>query len=189
MILSLKDLERDLEVERRKVRDLQEATREREKEYQKLKVRIPVFCYRQTSARFPQIQHDKQRRNCPRHNGVDEDVNRHVASERGGESKDVWRVSGAHVQGYRQRNDRWLASPQPCTMKILAGVLHFQGLVLQETFGKSSPRIFSRDSPYAMPNLMPPPMSMPPIPSVTSRKSCIPVSFSLGPRKPFVSSS
>ncbi|KAJ3990288.1 hypothetical protein F5890DRAFT_1480904 [Lentinula detonsa] len=32
------DLERDLEVERRKVRDLQEATREREKEYQKLKV-------------------------------------------------------------------------------------------------------------------------------------------------------
>ncbi|KAE9406003.1 hypothetical protein BT96DRAFT_811494 [Gymnopus androsaceus JB14] len=30
--------ERDLEVERRKVRDLQEATREREKEYQKLKV-------------------------------------------------------------------------------------------------------------------------------------------------------
>ncbi|KAJ3842501.1 hypothetical protein F5878DRAFT_576689 [Lentinula raphanica] len=31
------DLERDLEVERRKVRDLQEATREREKEYQKLK--------------------------------------------------------------------------------------------------------------------------------------------------------
>ncbi|THV05462.1 hypothetical protein K435DRAFT_647354 [Dendrothele bispora CBS 962.96] len=32
------ELERDLEVERRKVRDLQEATREREKEYQKLKV-------------------------------------------------------------------------------------------------------------------------------------------------------
>ncbi|KAJ3867092.1 hypothetical protein EV359DRAFT_35179 [Lentinula novae-zelandiae] len=32
------DLERDLEVERRKVRDLQDGTREREKEYQKLKV-------------------------------------------------------------------------------------------------------------------------------------------------------
>ncbi|KIK65565.1 hypothetical protein GYMLUDRAFT_159140 [Collybiopsis luxurians FD-317 M1] len=32
------ELERDLEVEKRKVRDLQDATREREKEYQKLKV-------------------------------------------------------------------------------------------------------------------------------------------------------
>ena len=32
------ELERDLEVERRKVRDLQEANRESEKEYQKLKV-------------------------------------------------------------------------------------------------------------------------------------------------------
>lgn len=32
------DLERDLELERRKTRDLQEASRERDKEYQKLKV-------------------------------------------------------------------------------------------------------------------------------------------------------
>ena len=32
------ELERDLELERRKVRDLQEASRERDKEYQKLKV-------------------------------------------------------------------------------------------------------------------------------------------------------
>ena len=34
------ELERDLEVEKRKVRDLQEANREAEKEYQKLKVRV-----------------------------------------------------------------------------------------------------------------------------------------------------
>ena len=32
------ELERDLELERRKVRELQEASRERDKEYQKLKV-------------------------------------------------------------------------------------------------------------------------------------------------------
>ena len=32
------ELERDLELERRKVRELQEAARERDKEYQKLKV-------------------------------------------------------------------------------------------------------------------------------------------------------
>jgi len=32
------ELERDLELERRKVHDLQDATRERDKEYQKLKV-------------------------------------------------------------------------------------------------------------------------------------------------------
>ncbi|KAF9263653.1 hypothetical protein L218DRAFT_864457 [Marasmius fiardii PR-910] len=41
------ELERDLEIEKRKVRDLQEANRESEKEYQKLKVRssplIPVI--------------------------------------------------------------------------------------------------------------------------------------------------
>ena len=34
----LAELERDLELERRKVRELQEASRERDKEYQKLKV-------------------------------------------------------------------------------------------------------------------------------------------------------
>ncbi|KAL9712533.1 hypothetical protein Ac2012v2_003771 [Leucoagaricus gongylophorus] len=39
------EFERDLEIERRKVRDLQDASRERDKEYQKLK-----------------IQHDKLRR-------------------------------------------------------------------------------------------------------------------------------
>ena len=33
------ELERDLELERRKVRELQETARERDKEYQKLKVR------------------------------------------------------------------------------------------------------------------------------------------------------
>jgi len=33
------EFERDLEIERRKVRDLQDASRERDKEYQKLKVR------------------------------------------------------------------------------------------------------------------------------------------------------
>lgn len=35
------ELERDLELERRKVRELQEIARERDKEYQKLKVRCP----------------------------------------------------------------------------------------------------------------------------------------------------
>ncbi|KAJ7179395.1 hypothetical protein C8R46DRAFT_886900 [Mycena filopes] len=37
------ELERDLELERRKVRDLQDAARERDKEYQKLKVLRPLF--------------------------------------------------------------------------------------------------------------------------------------------------
>lgn len=36
------EFERDLELERRKVRDLQDASRERDKEYQKLKVRFSV---------------------------------------------------------------------------------------------------------------------------------------------------
>lgn len=39
------ELERDLELERRKVRDLQDGSRERDKEYAKLKVRIRLSLY------------------------------------------------------------------------------------------------------------------------------------------------
>jgi E3 ubiquitin-protein ligase CCNP1IP1 len=38
--LDATEFERDLELERRKVRDLQEASRDRDKEYQKLKVEL-----------------------------------------------------------------------------------------------------------------------------------------------------
>jgi len=59
------ELERDLELERRKTREIQEAARERDKEYQKLKVcRIPLvteytplYIYRRL-----QIQFDKLKR-------------------------------------------------------------------------------------------------------------------------------
>lgn len=40
------ELERDLELERRKVRDLQETSRERDKEYQKLKERVFILLKR-----------------------------------------------------------------------------------------------------------------------------------------------
>jgi hypothetical protein len=39
------ELERDLELERRKVRELQDGSRERDKEYTKLKVRIRSSLY------------------------------------------------------------------------------------------------------------------------------------------------
>ena len=42
-ILSISELERDLELERRKIHELQDEARERDKEYQKLKVSISSF--------------------------------------------------------------------------------------------------------------------------------------------------
>ncbi|KAJ6510069.1 hypothetical protein C8R47DRAFT_964275 [Mycena vitilis] len=53
------ELERDLELERRKIRDLQDAARERDKEYQKLKVRLHSF---EKCTQSMQAQHDKIKR-------------------------------------------------------------------------------------------------------------------------------
>ncbi|KAM6495611.1 hypothetical protein JOM56_008317 [Amanita muscaria] len=41
--VKIAELERDLEIERRKNRELQDAARDRDKEYQKLKVLLPKF--------------------------------------------------------------------------------------------------------------------------------------------------
>lgn len=43
------ELQRDLELERRKVRDLQEAAREQDKEYQKLKVLLAPSLVKRTN--------------------------------------------------------------------------------------------------------------------------------------------
>lgn len=58
------DFERDLELERRKVRELQEASREREREYQKLKVRLVSGGSHVSAAHSEviQMQHDKIKR-------------------------------------------------------------------------------------------------------------------------------
>ncbi|CAK5262950.1 unnamed protein product [Mycena citricolor] len=56
------ELQRDLELERRKVRDLQEAARERDKEYQKLKVLVAVESKSNSANTGMQAQHDKIKR-------------------------------------------------------------------------------------------------------------------------------
>ena len=64
MIVHVTELERDLELERRKTRELQEASRERDKEYQRLKA--CVLSYLPTSSyshvTFRQAQHDQIKR-------------------------------------------------------------------------------------------------------------------------------
>ncbi|CAK5276031.1 unnamed protein product [Mycena citricolor] len=56
------EFQRDLELERRKVRDLQEAARERDKEYQKLKVLVAVESKSNSANTGMQAQHDKIKR-------------------------------------------------------------------------------------------------------------------------------
>ncbi|KAJ7490158.1 hypothetical protein B0H11DRAFT_2229084 [Mycena galericulata] len=55
-------LERDLDLERRKVRDLQDAARESDKEYQKLEVRSPEVDYLFFTVAVLQTQYDKIKR-------------------------------------------------------------------------------------------------------------------------------
>lgn len=56
------ELERDLELERRKVREVHEASRERDKEYQKLKANVVIPSPLRNVFTILQAQHDKIKR-------------------------------------------------------------------------------------------------------------------------------
>ena len=64
MIVHVTELERDLELERRRTRELQEASRERDKEYQKLKVCVLSYLPIPSCSHiiFRQAQHDQIKR-------------------------------------------------------------------------------------------------------------------------------